>query len=629
MIGAFGDSGMDKIEELKKMLPSIQNSVSGLRKESVTSLCGPCPKCGGDDRFVYRTDSERFFCRQCNEKGGDVIDFYAWVEGTDTKGLIKKYLPDSKPKANTYQKTKPFEHFELGFPVKKYAYVDENDQVKYYNCRFIKPDGDKTFRQCDPTGLNWSTKHIKPKVPYNLPKVIKAESAVIVEGEKDVHNLAKIGIVGTCNVAGAGNWTPDLNKHLKGKEVYLMSDKDPAGRKHVQKVYENLKGIAASIKEIKLPDSLPNGGDFSDWLQIYFSNNCKSAAERFAIMVEGAEPYTPPITEGSPSNKIVSSEIELITLDTISNIEIEDNPVIDDLLGEKESLIMSAASGTGKSLASDQIALTCGNPPENGLWGMFNIPKPVKTLIVQSENSIGAVNRRLRKLFAVNSAMKKGAKNVFMMKVNDDIRLSGCVTDLSFQSLLIEKLTKLDAKLLILDPLVSFHDMDENDNAGMRTVLDCVTSICDQTGASVIICHHFNRQDLTRGAAAIRDWAANFLLLNFERKVEGSTILRCVHDKSRNYETVPDFYLERTSDLQFLRCEKPGEKSEQIDAVITALTTMGGQVDSQAHLKNAIQVELNCGEKKARGLINQALEMRKIIVVPGTGKGNPSGYRMP
>jgi hypothetical protein len=267
--------------------------------------------------------------------------------------------------------------------------------------------------------------------------------------------------------------------------------------------------------------------------------------------------------------------------------------------------------------------------PDNGLFGQFKIPKPVKTLIVQSENGLGAVNRRLRKLFEANPNLKKGAQNVFMLWINDDVRLSGCLTDLSFQTLIIDKLTKLEAKLLILDPLVSYHDMDENDNAAMRTVLDCVTSICDQTGCAVIICHHFNRQDSTRGAAAIRDWAANFLLLKPEGKFEGSTILKCVHDKSRNYETVPDFYLERTTDLQFLRCQKPGKQSEQIEAVVKALTEMGGSVDSQAHLKKALQIELNCTEHIARKAIEQALEMRKILIIPAKKKGLSHGYKLP
>jgi len=276
---------MNKIEKLKRVLPSIQNSVSDLRKESANSLCGPCPKCGGVDRFVFRTDSERFFCRQCNEKGGDVIDFHAWVENTDIEGLIKKYLNGTNTK-HTGKKLKPFEHYELGYAVEKYPYIDAEGKVLYYNCRF-KP---KTFRQCDASGLNWSVKNIKTRVPYNLPSVINSKEIFVFEGERDCDNAAKLNLVGSCNVAGAGNWTDDLNEYFRGKDIFLIPDNDEPGRKHIEKVYQNLKGIASDIKLIELP-GLPERGDFTDWLNTF--DDFDEAAERFSIMVEGAGAYEP------------------------------------------------------------------------------------------------------------------------------------------------------------------------------------------------------------------------------------------------------------------------------------------------------------------------------------------------
>ena len=285
----------NQIEELKEKLQPISSCVQNLRKESANSLCGPCPVCGGDDRFFYKIDKQRFGCRQCHPEQGDIIDFHAWVEGVDTKELFKKYLPGSSfPKKTTYKKTKPFEHFKLGFPVGKYPYTDANGRKLYYNCRF-EP---KQFRQCDPSGLKWSTKDIKPKVLYNLPRVIEAETIFIVEGEKDVHSLAKLNLVGTCNVGGAGNWTSDLNKYFKDKEIYLVPDNDDPGRKHIEKVFQNLNFIKPGdsglpIKVIELP-GLAEGGDFSDWLDILFGKNYERAAERFALMVDGAEPYVTP-----------------------------------------------------------------------------------------------------------------------------------------------------------------------------------------------------------------------------------------------------------------------------------------------------------------------------------------------
>lgn len=56
-----------------------------LRKESHKEMSGPCPRCGGHDRFHCKADM--FFCRQCydlgNGKAHDIFGFYEWLEGWD------------------------------------------------------------------------------------------------------------------------------------------------------------------------------------------------------------------------------------------------------------------------------------------------------------------------------------------------------------------------------------------------------------------------------------------------------------------------------------------------------------------------------------------------------------------
>lgn len=335
------------------------------------------------------------------------------------------------------------------------------------------------------------------------------------------------------------------------------------------------------------------------------------------------------VEEGAGQDESDNLKTEIVSIESIANAEVNDKPVIEGLMGEKESLIVSSASGIGKSLFVNNIALALGNLPENGLWGLFKIPHKIKTLIVQSENGFNAFNKRLNKLFYACPEMRKGAKNVFTIKAGNDCRITGSLTDNKFQQFLIESLISVDARVLILDPLISYHGEDENDNAAMRRSLDCLSMICDKANASVIICHHYNRKNLTRGAASIRDWASNMLLMDFEKKEGDSTILRITHDKSRNYEQQPDFFLERTPDLQFLRCKKPGKRSEQIDVVVAALTVMGGYIDSQMALTSALQVELNCSKTTARRAIEQALELRKIIIIPSKGKGHPNAYKLP
>lgn len=68
-------------EQIKQGTNLIERAgqVTTLRRESRNEYSGPCPKCGGRDRFHVRR--EWFFCRQCHEKRGDAIEFVSWLHG--------------------------------------------------------------------------------------------------------------------------------------------------------------------------------------------------------------------------------------------------------------------------------------------------------------------------------------------------------------------------------------------------------------------------------------------------------------------------------------------------------------------------------------------------------------------
>ncbi len=56
---------------------------TSLHKESGSNgsgeYAGPCPKCGGDDRF--HVTATWWFCRQCHEKRGDAVEYLRWRDG--------------------------------------------------------------------------------------------------------------------------------------------------------------------------------------------------------------------------------------------------------------------------------------------------------------------------------------------------------------------------------------------------------------------------------------------------------------------------------------------------------------------------------------------------------------------
>jgi hypothetical protein len=156
--------------------------------------------------------------------------------------------------------------------IAKYVYR-QADKTPYLQVHRL---ADKSgFPQYHWDGEKWiSGKPKGAKIPYMLPQLIAAPPATpiyIVEGEKDVDNLAKLGFVATCNSEGADNgngnkWTPDLNQYFKDRDIYILPDNDEQGRKHAQHVARNLDPVAKSVRIVELP-GLPPKGDVSNWLE--------------------------------------------------------------------------------------------------------------------------------------------------------------------------------------------------------------------------------------------------------------------------------------------------------------------------------------------------------------------------
>jgi len=53
------------------------------------NLGGPCPQCGGTDRFAVNLTKQVFHCRGCEASGAGAIDLVMHIEGVDFKGAIE------------------------------------------------------------------------------------------------------------------------------------------------------------------------------------------------------------------------------------------------------------------------------------------------------------------------------------------------------------------------------------------------------------------------------------------------------------------------------------------------------------------------------------------------------------
>jgi 5S rRNA maturation endonuclease (ribonuclease M5) len=104
------------------------------------------------------------------------------------------------------------------------------------------------------------------RVLYRLPKVLEAarrgERIWLVEGERDVHALEKLGEAASTSPGGAGKWRREFSECLRGAQVVVVADRDDAGRKHAREVAASVEGIATSVDLVEPV----KGKDISDHL---------------------------------------------------------------------------------------------------------------------------------------------------------------------------------------------------------------------------------------------------------------------------------------------------------------------------------------------------------------------------
>jgi hypothetical protein len=249
----------------------------GIKLRGKVERVGPCPLCGGTDRFSINTKKNVFNCRGC-DVGGDVIALVQHLDGCDFNAAITT-LAGSAPKANG-KDTSSSSHKVV---VASYEYVDANgaiflvkDRVQYQNSdgTFILKDGkpDKKFRQRRPDpdhAGKWifNTDGV-PTLIYRLPEVIEAIAndhlVLVVEGEGKADLLSGWNVTATCNPGGAKKWKSEHSEFLRGADVVLVPDNDDPGWKHVHDVGASLVGVAKRIRVLRLPN-LKDKGDVIDW----------------------------------------------------------------------------------------------------------------------------------------------------------------------------------------------------------------------------------------------------------------------------------------------------------------------------------------------------------------------------
>jgi hypothetical protein len=192
-----------------------------------------------------------------------------------------------------------------------HVYTDEAGQVLYRKVR--RPKGVKGLRfwleRPDGRGGWIRGTNGARKVLYRLPELIADIAAgreiVLFEGEKDVDNARAIGVPATCNPDGASEpdkqtkWRLGYSEVLRGADIVVCGDHDPAGYAHIEATASMSHGIARRVRTLKFAEhwpACPTGGDLTDWLEAGHSR------EQFDALIADAPEWVPPEPEPEPAN---------------------------------------------------------------------------------------------------------------------------------------------------------------------------------------------------------------------------------------------------------------------------------------------------------------------------------------
>jgi hypothetical protein len=419
--------------------------------------------------------------------------------------------------------------------VAEYSYRDEKGAELFQVVR-MEP---KDFRQRHrgPNG-EWVWKMGPRRVPYHLPEVLAAcaagKTVWVVEGEKDVETLRRLGLTATCNPGGAGKWRPEYAAHFKGAgAVHVIPDADAPGRAHAAAVATEL---GATVKVVKVV-ALPSGKDVTDWVA------AGGTAEQLAGLA--TKVVSPRVA------KSIADMVMPLTIDMLRAAPPPRQYLIWDadgrgVLPRARVGMLGAPGGTGKSKAVIGLSVAVAS---GGKWfGAWPCERG-RVLLVLAEEDAAETQRRLH--YALRGAhdyqlndivnnltVLPAAGEGFALTFEQD-GSSGGLPETARVAELRELLKAAAAEgrpysLVVLDPSSRFAggDVEKDNAAATRYVQVLETLTAAECGCpNVLLPAHTRKRskddepgstDALRGASGQRDGVRWVAMLERRKPIEGA-----------------------------------------------------------------------------------------------------------
>lgn len=205
------------------------------------------------------------------------VDGYKAITGTYSKPLMipqrhslihvttKKWTPEAMGYWESYSITKEQLREEQVYQVATWSlnrrkqYIGENELCMCYKYT----NGYKMYYPTRTKGADKWISNISTQLVENTQVIKNNDVIVITKAKKCRMYLSHLipGCISVQNETRSG-FSEELIEQLKGKQVYVQFDSDPAGKKHSMKLTKEL-----GYKHLNVPDKLLQEGikDYSDW----------------------------------------------------------------------------------------------------------------------------------------------------------------------------------------------------------------------------------------------------------------------------------------------------------------------------------------------------------------------------
>jgi AAA domain-containing protein len=354
------------------------------------------------------------------------------------------------------------------------------------------------------------------RILYNWPAIIRAgpgATVFVTEGEKNADDLIKRNLLATTVISH--EWREECVAALTGYDLIILADHDKDGEREANTAHGVLSKVAKTIrvvpflhlwKQLSPNKEPPSNYDVSDWL------DCGGDAKKLAeicreLPADGA-------IVAVPHNFPAEASL----------------PLWEFLYGShllRKTVSGTAAMGaTGKSSLSivEALAMTIGRPLLK-----FSVPaEPLRVLLINLEDNREAVDKRIAAAMKhykltpsdIGGRLFTQAKGELKFKIAAQLRIGSVVRNEPNIKGMIGFLIENKIDVFSIDPFISTHAVNENDNSAIRSVIEIYDEIAEAANCAVSIWHHTRKAngaeasiDSARGAGSFADACRSIRIL--------------------------------------------------------------------------------------------------------------------